>query len=142
MKNFSKNVLAAVRRNQKEIGLFLFLMGVASHSAMASTGSAGLPWEGPLMTVKDSLTGPVALGISTCALFACGATLVFGGEMTEFVKRALYAVVAISFIVGGASFMTTVFGFSGAHISLLNNIDHISPMLNRTTLAQLFGLAA
>jgi type IV secretion system protein VirB2 len=49
-------------------------------------------------------------------LFACGAVLVFGGEMTEFVKRALYAVIAISFIVGGSAFISSVFGFSGATI--------------------------
>jgi len=139
MKNFSKRILFAARRNQKEIGLFLFLMAAASHSAFASTGSAGLPWETPLATVKDSLTGPVALGISTCALFACGATLVFGGEMTEFVKRGLYAVLATSFIVGGASFMTTVFGFSGAHISLLN---HIEPIIRNVNLPDFIRTAA
>jgi type IV secretion system protein TrbC len=103
--------------------MFLFCLAVLS-SVFAHASSTGdsLPWEGPLTTVKNSLTGPVALAVSVCALFACGAVLVFGGEMTEFVKRALYAVLAVSFIVGGSSFMTTVFGFSGAVISNLNTV--------------------
>ena len=109
----------------KQLVLVPFMLAISAAPAFASTGG-GLPWEAPLTTVKNSLTGPVALAVSTCALFACGAVLVFGGEMTEFVKRALYAVIAISFIVGGASFITTVFGFSGATIALLHIVQPLA----------------
>lgn len=94
--------------------MMVILMFVVSMPSFASTGSSGLPWETPLQTVTNSLTGPVALAISVAALFAAGAALVFGGEMGEFVKRALYAVMAIAFIVGGSAFINKVFNFTGA----------------------------
>ena len=106
-------------KRHRSVGFLLFTQLMTAAPSFASSSGSGLPWETPLTTVKNSLTGPVALAVSVCALFACGAVLVFGGEMTEFVKRALYAVIAISFIVGGASFVTTVFGFSGATISMI-----------------------
>jgi type IV secretory pathway VirB2 component (pilin) len=96
--------------------LMVICMFVVSMPSFASTGASGLPWETPLQTVTNSLTGPVALAISVAALFACGAALVFGGEMSEFVKRALYAVMAIAFIVGGSAFISKVFNFTGALI--------------------------
>lgn len=135
MKNIVPGIIKSARRRQKSASLFLFTMALATNSAFASTGG-GLPWETPLKTVESSLTGPAALAISTCALFACGATLVFGGEMTEFVKRALYAVVAISFIVGGSSFMSMVFGTSGAEISALHHI--VPAVSNLSTIAKVW----
>ena len=43
-----------------------------------------------------------------------GGTLVFGGELSEFARRACLSVVAIAFLVAGAGFMTALFGISGA----------------------------
>jgi type IV secretion system protein TrbC len=82
-----------------------------------TTGAGGaLPWEGPLSQVATSLTGPVALAISVIGLFAAGAVLMFGGELTEFAKRAVYMVMAIAFIIGGASLLNVAFNFTGAVI--------------------------
>ena len=80
------------------------------------TGGGALPWEGPLSQVATSLTGPVALAISVIGLFAAGAVLMFGGELTEFAKRAVYMVMAIAFIIGGASLLNVAFNFTGAVI--------------------------
>jgi type IV secretion system protein VirB2 len=66
--------------------------------------------------VATSLTGPVALAISVIGLFAAGAVLMFGGELTEFAKRAVYMVMAIAFIIGGASLLNVAFNFTGAVI--------------------------
>jgi len=82
--------------------------------AFAGSGGGGLPWEGPLQTLANSLTGPVALGISIIAMAAAGGTLVFGGELSEFTRKALLLVLAIAFLVGGAGFMSALFGVSGA----------------------------
>ena len=79
-------------------------------------GGGGLPWETPLKTVADSLTGPVALSISLIALMVAGGTLVFGGELSEFARRACVAVLAIAFLVLGAGFMTSLFGVGGATV--------------------------
>ena len=88
-----------------------------SQSAWAGGGGGGgLPWETPLNTVAQSLTGPVALSISLIALMVAGGTLVFGGELSEFARRSCVAVLAIAFLVLGAGFMTTLFGVGGATV--------------------------
>lgn len=93
----------------------LALMLIASGIAQAGGGGGGgLPWETPLNLVALSLTGPVALSVSLIALMVAGGTLVFGGELNEFARRACVAVLAIAFLVLGAGFMTTLFGVAGA----------------------------
>ena len=98
---------------------FLTLAGLAlvsSAVSYASTTSTGLPWETPLQTVKQSLTGPVAAGISVVGIAAGGMALVFGGELSEFAKRACYAVIATGAIVGAGTLMSTLFSSSSAVI--------------------------
>ena len=98
---------------------FLTLAGLALASSAvsyASTSTTGLPWETPLQTVQQSLTGPVAAGISVVGIAAGGMALVFGGELSEFAKRACYAVIATGAIVGAGTLMTTLFSSSSAVI--------------------------
>jgi type IV secretion system protein TrbC len=96
------------------LGPLLLLM---TPSAWAGGGGGGgLPWETPLNTVAQSLTGPVALSISLIALMVAGGTLVFGGELSEFARRSCVAVLAIAFLVLGAGFMTSLFGVGGASV--------------------------
>ena len=96
------------------VGLYFLCIGVA-HAG--SSGSSGLPWEAPLDKIVKSLTGPVALGISILGMAAAGCGLVFGGELSDFTKKSVMLVLAISFLVFGGSFLTTVFGISGALIT-------------------------
>lgn len=90
------------------------LVNMAPNVAHAATGGGTLPWEGPLGIVIASLQGPTAYFISVAAMFAAGAALVFGGEMSEFVRKLLLVVVAISLLVFGGKVMTSVFNVSGA----------------------------
>lgn len=83
-------------------------------AAAYASSSGGLPWEAPLDKIVKSLTGPVALGISILAMAAAGGALVFGGELSEFTRKIIILVLAISFLVFGTSFMSTIFGVSGA----------------------------
>lgn len=93
----------------------LILASVLFHAAAVYAGSSGgLPWEDPLDKIVKSLTGPVALGISILAMAAAGGALVFGGELSEFTRKIIILVLAISFLVFGTSFMSTIFGVSGA----------------------------
>jgi type IV secretory pathway VirB2 component (pilin) len=52
-------------------------------AAYASSTGGSLPWDTPLTTLKNDITGPVAITISLLAMVACGAALVFGGEINE-----------------------------------------------------------
>ena len=100
---------------------FLTMVGLAlvsSAVSYASSTSTGLPWETPLQTVKQSLTGPVAAGISVVGIAAGGMALVFGGELSEFAKRACYAVIATGAIVGAGTLMSTLFSASSAVMAM------------------------
>lgn len=89
-------------------------LGLASAAHAGGGGAGGLPWEGPLQLLAASLTGPVALSISILAMAAAGGTLIFGGELGEFTRKALMLVLAIAFLVFGAGFMNALFGIAGA----------------------------
>ncbi len=92
--------------------LFPLLAIVTLKPVLASTGG-GLPWDTPLQTLQNDLTGPVATAVSVMALFAAGAALVFGEELGPFVRRALLLVVAIAFLVLGTNFLSAL-GLTGA----------------------------
>lgn len=83
--------------------------------ALASSTEGSLPWDAPLQTLAADLTGPVATAISIIALFVAGAILVFGEDLSHFVRRALMAVIAIAFLVLGAKFLTAL-GLAGATV--------------------------
>jgi type IV secretion system protein TrbC len=83
----------------------------AAHAAAAGGGS--LPWDTPLTTLKNDLTGPVAFTISLLAMVACGAALVFGGEINEFVRRIIMLVLVCAFIVGVTN-LASALGITGA----------------------------
>src|ERR1700728_4455554 len=75
---------------------------VACHPSLAHAASAGgsLPWDTPLTTLRTDITGPVAFTISLLAMVACGAALVFGGEINEFIRRLVMIVLVAAFLVG------------------------------------------
>jgi type IV secretion system protein VirB2 len=81
--------------------------------AHASTGGA-LPWETPLQTIASSLTGPVAFSVSIIGIFATGATLMWGGEMNEFARRAALMGLIVAVIVFATNIMSSAFGITGA----------------------------
>jgi len=79
----------------------------------AATAGGALPWDTPLTTLKNDLTGPVAFTISLLAMVACGAALVFGGEIGEFIRRIVMLVLVCAFIVGVTS-LASALGITGA----------------------------
>jgi type IV secretory pathway VirB2 component (pilin) len=64
----------------KVIVLFALLLPVAAHAA---TGGGGLPWETPLQTLSNSISGPLAYGLSLIGLVVSGGVLIFTGRRTE-----------------------------------------------------------
>ncbi|EJF82645.1 TrbC/VirB2 family protein [Bartonella rattimassiliensis] len=93
--------------------LCLILGDIAHASDAGAGGGASLPWEGPLKKLDKSISGPVAFVVSLLGLVAGGATLIFGGEISEFTKRIIYLVLVISVIVFARSLLTGAL-FSGA----------------------------
>ncbi len=94
----------------KKYLLLFLILGVGI--ALASTTGAGMPWESPLQDIKSSITGPVAMVISILAIIGAGAGLVFGGEISGFIKTVIYIVLVIALIVGAVNVMD-IFDTSG-----------------------------
>lgn len=106
---------SVLKRHWKPI-LASSLLGVLTlHPSLAHAASAGgnLPWDTPLQTLKNDITGPVAFTISLLAMVACGAALVFGGEIGEFVRRIIMLVLVASFVVGATN-LASLLGITGA----------------------------
>ena len=81
-----------------------------------ASSSGGVPWEDPLSKVVDSVTGPVAFGVSVLAIVAAGITLVFGGEISGFIKTIIYIALVIALIVGATNVLSSLFGISSTII--------------------------
>ncbi|MGD0475616.1 MAG: TrbC/VirB2 family protein [Candidatus Velthaea sp.] len=100
--------MKTIKRISKTAAPFTALLVLLASPAFAATGGTALPWEGPLQTIQDSLTGPVATTIAVIALFAAGAGLVFGDEMSNFVKRVLIGVMSLALLIAGSHFVTAL----------------------------------
>lgn len=85
--------------------------------ALAGSGGGGLPWEGPLQQIQESITGPVAGYIALAAVAIAGGMLIFGGELNDFARRLMY-VVLVAGILLGATTIVGLFGSTGASIGL------------------------
>jgi len=106
--------------------LFVLLLYSQAHAADAlAGGGAGLPWEGPLNKLKQSISGPVAFVIALLGIISCGATLIWGGEVSEFTRRIIYVVLVVCIIVFANTLLTGVL-FSGAvvpHNAAISSAD-------------------
>ncbi len=93
------------------IGAFALLLAVAivlPDQAWAAS-SVGLPWESPLKTISNSLTGPVAYAVSLIGVVVTGAMLIFGGEINEFARRIIMLVLVVALLVSATNLLSTLF---------------------------------
>jgi type IV secretory pathway VirB2 component (pilin) len=90
---------------------------IMASPALASTGGGGLPWEGPLQQIQESINGPVAGAIALAAMAIAGGMLIFGGELNDFARRLMY-IVLVAGILLGASQIVGLFGATGASIGI------------------------
>lgn len=106
--------------------LVLFsLIAILPETSMATT----MPYDSALTTLKDSLTGPVAQAIAVIGIVASGATLIFGGEISGFLKSVIYLILVCSLLVAGNKIISVFSGdtstgkSSGAEITLIQDIN-------------------
>lgn len=96
--------------------LYRMALALATAVALQAGTTGSMPWESPLRTIAASLTGPVAFSVSIIGIFATGATLLWGGEMNEFARRAALMGLVVAVIVFATNIMSSAFGISGAVI--------------------------
>ena len=82
-------------------------------SAYAAAGGS-LPWEKPMTAIATSLTGPVAYAIGLIGIAIAGGAMLWGGELTEFGRRACMIGLVVSVLVFAAPMLSSAFGVSAA----------------------------
>lgn len=100
----------------RNLTVVLIVFTFASPVFAGTSGGAGLPWEGPLQKLIDSITGPVVQAFMVLAVVSLGLGLAFsdGGGL---VRRILGVLFGLSIAATATSFVLDFFGFaSGAVI--------------------------
>jgi type IV secretion system protein VirB2 len=69
-----------------------------------------LPYQDGLETLRVSMTGPIPFIISLVGIVACGAMLIFGGEISGFLRTMVFIVLVVSVIVQGSSLIDLLGG--------------------------------
>ena len=91
---------------------FLLLSVLFIGAAQASGGGTGMPWESGLETVQQSLTGPVAKAICLIGIVGSGIMLIWGGEVSGFLKTVVYVILVICLIMGANIILNMASGSS------------------------------
>ena len=97
---------------------FTLVLSVAD-AAFAKTAGDKMPWEKALETLQQSLTGPTAGFISLIAIVAAGAALIFGGDMTGFMRTSVFIVLVIGILVGASKLLGSLYSGASALVPFL-----------------------
>ncbi len=105
-----------LNKNQN-LALFLILAiaCLASEPAYATGTSGGLPYEAWLTSLQNSVTGPVAFGLSIIGIVIAGGVLIFGGDLNGFFRTLIFLVLVMALLVGANNVMSSFFG-AGAEV--------------------------
>ena len=100
------------------VGLLLTLCAfmLPNEAYAAGTAGGGLPYESALTRLRASITGPVAFTLSLIGIVGAAGVLIFGGELTGFLRMMVFLVLLIAILVGAQNVLTTLFA-AGAEIS-------------------------
>ena len=78
----------------------------------AWAAGTGMPWEGPLQQILDSVQGPVAKIIAVMVIIMTGLALAFG-ESSGGLRRLIQIVFGLSIAFAASSFFLSFFSFGG-----------------------------
>jgi type IV secretion system protein TrbC len=98
------------RRTLVSLSVFALVVLLGSSDSLAS--SAGMPWEGPLNKLLQSLTGPVAKAVGVFSIVGLGFGIAFS-EGGSGVRKALWVVLGLAIAFSATSFFLGFMGFSG-----------------------------
>ncbi len=83
---------------------------MAAHPAMA--GGSGMPWEGPLQKIVESVTGPVVQVAAVIAVVIFGAGIAMS-ESGSGMRRGVAGLFGLSIAFAASTFFLDFFGFAG-----------------------------
>ena len=92
------------------------LAAIATLSALpAFAAGSGMPWEGPLEQVVDSVTGPVARAAAVIGIVLAGIAIMFS-EGGGGVRKLAFVGLGIAIMFAAVSFFLDFFGFAGGAV--------------------------
>jgi type IV secretory pathway VirB2 component (pilin) len=77
-----------------------------------AAGGSGMPWEGPIQQVVQSITGPVVQAAAVIAVVAFGAGIAMS-ENGSSMRRGLGIMFGLSIAFAASTFFLDFFGFAG-----------------------------
>ena len=92
----------------------LIALAAAFSLRIEAAAAGNLPWERPMTAIANSLTGPVAYAIGLIGIAIAGGAMLWGGELTEFGRRACMIGLVVSVLVFAAPLLASAFGVNAA----------------------------
>ena len=96
----------------RSIQCALTLACAAALAPAAHAAGSGMPWEGPLDQILQSIEGPVARIVAVIIITLTGLTLAFGETSGGF-RKLIQIVFGLSIAFAATSFFLTFFAFGG-----------------------------
>lgn len=96
-------------RNHTSIARVALLLILAFVCTSAFAGEA-MPWDNGMKKFGDAITGTTAMYVSLLAFAGCMFGLIWGGEMSDVIKKMVIIVLAGSGCVGAASLAKNLLG--------------------------------
>lgn len=112
MNRFRLPIARSLRIRAAAVFLAAYEFAIQAHASASGT----LPWERPMTAIATSLTGPVAYAIGLIGIAIAGGTMLWGGELTEFGRRACMIGLVVSVLVFAAPMLSSAFGVTAAVI--------------------------
>jgi type IV secretion system protein VirB2 len=81
----------------------------------AHASGSGMPWEGPLQQILDSITGPVARAVGVIAIVMAGFTIAFSDGGSG-VRKLAWAGLGLACVFAAATWGLELFGFAGGAV--------------------------
>ena len=116
MNKFTLRITKIAGRVLSERSALLFLLAYACAMHANAAPAGALPWERPMTAIATSLTGPVAYAIGLIGIAIAGGAMLWGGELTEFGRRACMIGLVVSVLVFAAPMLASAFGVAAAVI--------------------------
>ena len=101
-----------MRRSLKLGGVAALFFALASP---AYASGSGMPWEGPLEQILDSMTGPVARAAAVIAIVVAGIGIMFS-EGGSGIRKLMFVGLGIAIMFAAVSFFLDFFGFAGGAV--------------------------
>ncbi|MBN8607424.1 MAG: TrbC/VirB2 family protein [Caulobacterales bacterium] len=102
-------------KSHRVLRIAAFGLALLACAAPAYAAGSGMPWEGPLEQIVDSITGPVARAAAVIAIVIAGVTIIFS-EGGGGVRKLAFVGLGIAIMFAAVSFFLDFFGFAGGAV--------------------------